>query len=87
MPKKMQVKLLRAIQEKTLVRVGGTKVLTLDFRLITATNRDLDAEFVAGRFREDLFIVLMSSPSLSLLSEKWLMIYPCYPNVFWTVIV
>lgn len=54
-PPTIQVKLLRVIQEKTFVRVGGTRTLNCDFRLIVATNRDLEKEVAEGRFREDLF--------------------------------
>jgi transcriptional regulator with GAF, ATPase, and Fis domain len=54
-PKSVQVKLLRTLQEKTFVRVGGTSTLTSDFRLVAATNRDLAEEVAAGRFREDLY--------------------------------
>jgi transcriptional regulator with GAF, ATPase, and Fis domain len=50
-----QVRLLRVLQEGTFERVGGTKPLRSDFRLVCATNRDLEAEVRAGRFREDLF--------------------------------
>jgi transcriptional regulator with GAF, ATPase, and Fis domain len=61
-PKSIQVKLLRAIQEKTTMRVGGTKPIYTDFRLIAATNRDLAEEVVAGRFREDLYYRLNVIP-------------------------
>jgi transcriptional regulator with GAF, ATPase, and Fis domain len=54
-PKSVQAKLLRALQEKTLVRVGGTRTLHSDFRLVAATNRDLAKEVAVGRFREDLY--------------------------------
>ena len=50
-----QVKLLRVLQEKKFERVGGTKTLSVDVRLISSTNRDLPAEVAAGNFREDLF--------------------------------
>ena len=54
-PKSVQVKLLRALQEKTVVRLGGSQAISSDFRLVVATNRDLAAEVAAGRFREDLY--------------------------------
>ncbi len=49
-----QSKLLRALQEKTFTRVGGVQTLSSDFRLIAATNRDLNMDVSAGRFRKDL---------------------------------
>lgn len=55
MPLTMQVKLLRALQEREITRVGGSKPIRLDFRLITATNRDLAAMMAEGTFREDLY--------------------------------
>jgi transcriptional regulator with GAF, ATPase, and Fis domain/tetratricopeptide (TPR) repeat protein len=54
-PKSVQVKLLRTLQEKSFVRVGGTSPQNSDFRLVAATNRDLAEEVAAGRFREDLY--------------------------------
>jgi Nif-specific regulatory protein len=61
-PVEMQVKLLRAIQESEFERVGGIKTLKVDVRLITATNRDLEAEIARGNFREDLFYRLNVVP-------------------------
>jgi DNA-binding NtrC family response regulator len=51
----MQAKLLRAIQEKEIRRVGGKVNISVDVRIISATNRDLEAEIRKGAFREDLF--------------------------------
>jgi two-component system response regulator PilR (NtrC family) len=55
LPQTLQVKLLRAIQEKQIRRVGGNADSAVDVRIITATNRDLHADSQAGRFREDLY--------------------------------
>lgn len=55
MPLSMQVKLLHVIQERSILRVGGTRPIDLDIRVISATNRDLKQEVASGGFREDLF--------------------------------
>ncbi|MCJ8013467.1 sigma 54-interacting transcriptional regulator [Paenibacillus sp. KQZ6P-2] len=55
MPLDMQVKLLRVLQEKKFYAVGGTKQLNADFRVIAATNRDLEDQVKKGDFREDLY--------------------------------
>ena len=55
LPGPAQVKLLRAIQEGEVIRLGATKPLKVDVRIIAATNRTLTEEISAGRFREDLF--------------------------------
>ncbi len=51
----MQVRVLRAIQERMIVRIGGEKPIPVDFRLITATHHDLKARVETGEFREDLY--------------------------------
>jgi len=65
----MQVKLLRVIQEKQLMRVGGTTPLNVDVRYVAATNRDLQEAVNEGRFRQDLYfrlnVVTLGIPPLS----------------------
>jgi two-component system NtrC family response regulator len=51
----LQVKLLRVLQEKVFERVGGVRTISVDIRIIVATNKDLHQEMQAGRFREDLY--------------------------------
>jgi DNA-binding NtrC family response regulator len=58
----LQVKLLRAVQEKAFERLGGTRSIQSDFRLVTATHRDLRRMVLEGRFREDLFYRLFVIP-------------------------
>lgn len=62
MPTNMQVKLLRILQEGTLNRLGSTKLIQVDVRIIAASNRDLEEEMKYGRFREDLYYRLNVVP-------------------------
>ena len=55
LPLNLQVKLLRALQEETIRRLGDSKDVKIDVRIVTATHRDLSADVKVGRFREDLF--------------------------------
>jgi two-component system, NtrC family, response regulator HydG len=61
-PPSMQVKLLRALQEQEFDRVGGETPIKVDVRVVSATNKDLDAEVASGRFRQDLFFRLHVLP-------------------------
>ncbi len=64
----LQVKLLRVLEGRTIVRVGGNDEIAVDFRLLAATNRDLDDEVELGRFRKDLYyrlkVVTIALPPL-----------------------
>ena len=68
-----QAKMLRALQEKVIQRVGGDKNISVDVRVLAATNKDLSQEIAEGRFREDLFhrinVIPIHLPSLAERSE------------------
>lgn len=68
MPHHLQAKLLRVLEERAIQRLGGEAVLPINVRLMAATNRDLEAEVAAGRFRADLYyrlaVVTLRLPSL-----------------------
>ena len=68
MPPSMQIKLLRAIQEQEVIRVGGNRPIPIDVRVISATNQDLKKAVSAGLFRQDLYyrlrVVTIDMPPL-----------------------
>jgi len=68
MPVSIQTKILRVLEDRSFERLGGNKTIKVDVRLITATNRDLEALIKEGRFREDLYyrlnVVTINIPSL-----------------------
>ncbi len=67
-PVSLQAKLLRLLQERTIERIGGTKPIKVDVRVIAATNADLEEKIKSGRFREDLYyrlnVVSLTLPAL-----------------------
>jgi DNA-binding NtrC family response regulator len=62
LPASVQVKLLRVIQEREVTRVGGSRAIPIDVRIVAATNKNLDHEVREGRFREDLFWRISTFP-------------------------
>ena len=86
MPLNMQVKLLQVIQEHKVTRIGGVKQIDVDFRLITATNRDLKQMVNNGDFREDLFyrlnVIPINIPALTKRPDDIKPLLDYYTEVF-----
>ena len=82
----MQVKLLRALQEREITRVGGEEVIKVDVRVIAATNKDLIQEIETERFREDLYyrlnVVTLNVPPLKERKEDIPLLAQHYLNMF-----
>jgi transcriptional regulator with PAS, ATPase and Fis domain len=78
MPLLMQVKLLRVLQERALMRVGGTEEISVDLRILAATNKDLKREVEHGTFRQDLFyrlnVITLTVPRLAERKEDILLL-------------
>ncbi len=85
-PLATQVKLLRVLQEREFERVGGNQAVSVDVRILAATNRDLAADVKAGRFREDLFyrlnVVRIEMPPLRMRQTDLMMLATHYLELF-----
>ena len=81
-----QAKVLRILQERCFERVGGTRLVTVDVRIIAATNKNLDEEIRAGRFRDDLYyrlnVVPFSIPALRERPGDLALLIPYFMNQF-----
>lgn len=85
-PPSVQVKLLRVLEEMNFERVGGTRTIAVDVRLIAATNKDLKAEVERNRFREDLYfrlnVVHIKLPLLRERTEDIPLLATCFSNKY-----
>ena len=88
LPAPLQVKLLRFLQERRLVRVGGREDIEIDVRLIAATNKNLKKDMAEGRFREDLYfrlaVIVIEMPPLRQRGEDILLLATVFLNKFAT---
>jgi transcriptional regulator with PAS, ATPase and Fis domain/Fe-S-cluster-containing hydrogenase component 2 len=86
MPLNMQVKLLQVIQEHKVTRIGGVEPISVDFRLITATNRNLKEMVESGNFREDLFyrlnVIPINVPPLTERPQDIIPLFEHYSELF-----
>lgn len=84
---KTQAKVLRILQERCFERVGGTRLVTVDVRIIAATNKDLDEEIRQGRFREDLYyrlnVIPFRAPALRDRSDDIPLLVEHFVNLFY----
>lgn len=85
-PLTLQAKLLKTIQEKEIIKVGGTKPIKVDFRLITASNRDLERFVEEGKFRKDLYyrlnVINIDIPPLSDRKEDIIALIEFFTNKY-----
>ncbi len=86
LPLEVQSKLLRFVQEREIMAVGGTRPRTVDARLVAVTHRDLAAEVAAGRFRQDLYyrlkVVHLEVPPLAERPEDVPLLIDCFVERF-----
>jgi transcriptional regulator with PAS, ATPase and Fis domain len=86
MPLSMQAELLRVLQEKEVIRVGGTKPIRIDFRVIAATNQNIDLLVKENRFRQDLFyrldVIRVNLPQLREIKNDISLLADYYANRF-----
>ena len=81
-----QAKVLRALEERTVERLGGNRAIPVDVRILSATHKDIAAEVAAGRFREDLFfrlkVVIVEIPPLRLRSQDLPLLIQAFLEIY-----